>query len=102
MGGLKREMFLGVVVFFSLHSLFYNYYSIITKDQWREVLLSVNKYNPLPIYENVRHKGWSGDINLYQTYANMLQIDRKIYNSKKLQEDLEHGKLPEWFTKSLK
>jgi uncharacterized membrane protein len=96
-GSWKREIFLSLVVFFSLYHLFNNYYSTIYKDYWREVLQSVNKYDPLPIYENVRHNGWSGDINLYQTYAKMLQLDMEIYNSKKLKQDLKNGRLPECF-----
>ncbi len=97
LGSWKREILLSLVVFFSLYHLFFNYYSIITKDQWREVLQNVNKYDPLPIYENVRHRGWADNINLYQTYARMLQIDTKIYNSEKLKEDLKNARLPECF-----
>ena len=96
-GRWKREIFLGLIVFFSLYHLFYNYYPTITKDQWREVLQSVNKYNPLPIYEKARHRGWADNINLYQTYAKMLQIDTKIYSKEKLKEDLKNGSLPECF-----
>lgn len=97
MGHLKREALLSIVVLFSLYQLFFNYYSVTTKDQWREVIETVHKYDALAAYENFPFNGWADKINHYQTYANLMKIEIAIQGNKKLEADFDNGNLPECF-----
>jgi uncharacterized membrane protein len=92
-----RGVLLGIIIIFSMYQLLHNYYHSITKAQWRGVLQNVISFNPLPAYEYVPYDGWGKHLNLYQTYAKMLQMDIIIQSTTKLEEDFDGGTLPECF-----
>ena len=95
--GRARGILLGAVVLLSLYQLFYNYYGSTAKAQWRGVLQNVASYKSLPVYEYVPYDGWNKHLNLYQVYANTLQINMTIQGTKKLEKDFSCDTLPECF-----
>ncbi len=91
------KLVLLLLVFFLSIYIIYPYYSIPVKGQYREVLMSIQKYRHLPTYHAIPYgetivNGEDIGTNHYQTYADMLNLDIKIHTRKQLQENLKTGK----------
>jgi uncharacterized membrane protein len=85
--------FIFSIIFFSLYHLFrMEYYSTVTKDQFREVLYEINKFHKkLPVYDIIMHQ-YTFDSYYFATQAKILKLDFDIRTSQELVSNLEEGK----------
>jgi len=87
-----------IYVIYSFKLLYFNYYFNIGKDQYREVLKEIVKYQTIPIYERIPYNGQHGNFtNHYQIYAKMLKLNMNIQSDIQLTEDSINANLPECF-----
>lgn len=95
---LLKTSALVVVVFFSLNQLLYsNYYHQITKQQWREVLYTINNTrHQIPIFD-VFFDPLVSKTYGYKTYSKILHLDLNIQDSKVLNSLYANNTLPECF-----
>lgn len=84
--------FIFSIVFFSLYHLYrMEYYSTVTKDQFREVLYEINTFNSnLPVYDIIMHK-YSFNSPYFRTHAKISNVDLDIRYSKELKSRYAHG-----------
>lgn len=89
----ERYVILSTIIFFSLYQIYnHEYYSKVTKEQWREVLLDVSNYsNRIPAYDIV-FRG-----NNYLNYSKMLDLDLNISPFNALKKSFEEQNVPECF-----
>lgn len=89
----KRYAILIMIVILGVYQLYHmDYYSKITKQQWREVLYEVTKTKgDFPAYELVFNGGF------YKNYATMLDIDMEIHTPAEFVTQYKTKSLPNCF-----
>lgn len=92
-----QMIILFIVIIFSFKVLFFDYHDTYKQDH-RNVLKYVSKYNSIPIYELIPGNGHNGNnTNHYQVYADMLNLDLKIIDDTKFKKEILKDSLPSCF-----
>ena len=88
-----KKSIITLITILSIFTLYIKHYNTQdVKDEWREILYSINHINKkLPVYDPV----YNGVF--YKTYAEMLKLDLNIYHIKNLIKEKQEDKIPNCF-----
>ncbi len=93
-----KKVFLVLFLIINLYQIYLHYKNPLIKNQYREVLLFVKKFDKIPIYELIKENGHNGhNINHFQIYANMLKLDLKIKDDQQFEMDKNSNNLSKCF-----
>jgi hypothetical protein len=92
---------IGAVVFFALYHIYrMGYYTKVSKDQFREVLTTIERLdNSLPIYDFIMRGSQDSRYKsqYFKSYATMINSNIKVYSAFKLQNEYKNSKMPSCF-----
>ena len=92
---------IGVIIFFSLYHIYrMGYYTKVSKDQFREVLQSIEKIdNTLPIYDFIMRGSIDNKYKsqYFKSYATMIDSKVEVYPALELYNKYKENRVPSCF-----